>query len=214
MIVTYYGGEMVKMQLGDLVVACNPISKDSKLKAARFGADLALVSLNHPDTNGVEQLGFGEKVPFVISGPGEYEIKDVFLKGFKTLSQYGGKDKINTVYTFSMDGMSICFLGALDSADSLGADAKESMEDIDLLFVPIGGEGVLDPAAAYKLAVQLEPKVIIPIHYGDVGVANALKTFLKEGGNEKAETVDKLTVKKKDLDGKTAQVIVLSPSNA
>ena len=52
---------------------------------------------------------------------------------------------------------------------------------VDILFVPIGGDGVLDPAQAYKLAVSLEPKLIIQMHYGDVGDKNALKTFLKEG---------------------------------
>ena len=67
MIVTYYGKQFFKVQLGDTVLAFNPISKDSKLKAARFGADVVLTSLNHADFNGVESVTYGEKTPFVIS---------------------------------------------------------------------------------------------------------------------------------------------------
>ncbi len=105
----------------------------------------------------------------------------------------------------------MCFLGALGS-EEIDSETKAALDDIDLLFVPIGGEGVLDAAKAYKLAVALEPKAI-PMHFGDVGDKNALKTFLKEGGEEKIQPIDKLTIKKKDLEGKAADIIVLSPTN-
>ena len=91
MIITHYGGEFFKIQFGDATLALNPVSKDSKLKPTRFGADVALVSLDDPDFNGVDQIGFGEKMPFIISGPGEYEINGIFIQGF---SSVGGKDKI------------------------------------------------------------------------------------------------------------------------
>ena len=116
---------------------------------------------------------------------------------------------INTLYLLSLDGIKICFLGALNSAE-LSPEIMESIEDIDILFVPIGGEGVLDASSAYKLAVKLEPKVIIPMHFGDVGNKNALKTFLKEGGEESTKAEEKLTLKKKDLEGKEGDIIVLT----
>ena len=82
------------------------------------------------------------------------------------------------------------------------------MELIDILFVPVGGDGVLTPAQAYKIAVSIGPKIIIPVHYGDIGSTDALKAFLKEAGeNPKPEA--KLTLKKKDLEGKDADVVVL-----
>lgn len=210
MIITGYGHEFFKIQFGDLVVAFNPISKDSKLKGSRFGADIALLSINTPETNGIEQLSFGEKKPFVISGPGEYEIKDVFIKGFA-----GGKskdNKLNTIYFISLEGMSICFLGALPSKDDISTDAKSALESVDILFVPIGGDGVLTASEAYKLAVSIEPKIMIPIHYRDDAAGKAaLKTFIKEG--EGGEELEKLTLKKKDLEGKDGDIVVLS-SNA
>jgi L-ascorbate metabolism protein UlaG (beta-lactamase superfamily) len=82
-------------------------------------------------------------------------------------------------------------------------------EKIDLLFVPIAGDGVLSPADAYKLAVQFEPKLIIPI--GHDTSKDALKMFLKEAG-EDTKPVEKLTIKKKDIEGKEGEVVVLSSS--
>jgi len=207
MIITYLGGESVKVQFGDTTLAFNPISKDSSLKAAKFGADIALVSLNHPDMNGVDQVSFGDKKAFAVTGPGEYEVKGVFIKGHASESSYGGEKRINTIYTVELEGMNICYLGALGDAQ-LPKDADEAIDDVDVLFVPIGGDGVLGATDAYKLAVSIGPKIIIPIHYGDIGGKDALKAFLKEAG-ESPKPEPKLTLKKKDLEGKEADVVLL-----
>jgi L-ascorbate metabolism protein UlaG (beta-lactamase superfamily) len=208
MIITYQGVEFFKVQFGDTILAFNPISKESKFKPTRFFADVALVSTNHADFNGVENLSYNGKDPLVISGPGEYETKGVFIKGFQSKSNYGGKEKINTVYTVVLEGMTLCFLGAL-ADEKLSPEFMEAIEDIDVLFLPIGGEGVLDPVKANKLAVTLEPKIIIPMHYDEVGVVGSLKKFLKESGEEAVKPVDKLTLKKKDLEGKEGEVVIL-----
>ena len=86
MIITYQGGEFFKVQFGNTTLAFNPISKDSKLNSSRFGADIALITMNHQDFNGIEQVSHGDVKPFVISGPGEYETKGVFIKGFLSKS--------------------------------------------------------------------------------------------------------------------------------
>jgi hypothetical protein len=207
MVINFLGGEFVKIQFGDTILAFNPVSKDSKLPTAKFGADIVLVSLNHPDMNGADQVSFGDKKAFAITGPGEYEVKGVFIKGHASESGYDGEKRINTIYTVSLEGMNICFLGALGQTE-LPKEADEAIDEVDILFVPIGGAGVLEPAAAYKLAISISPKLIIPIHFGDLGGKDALKAFLKEAGESpKAET--KLTLKKKDLEGKEAEVVVL-----
>ncbi|HEY9480944.1 MAG TPA: MBL fold metallo-hydrolase [Candidatus Paceibacterota bacterium] len=209
MIITYQGGAFFKVQFGDITLAVNPVSKDSKkFKASRFGADVALVSANDPDMNGVDQVSFGEKQAFIAQGPGEYEVKDVFIKGFKSETKYGMPDdesRINTIYTVSLEGMNLCFLGAL-STKELPSEVAESIDDIDILFVPIGAPGTLLPADAAKLAVKLEPKLVIPVYFGDNA---ALKAFLKESGEEAQKSQDKLTIKKKDLEGKEGDVMVL-----
>jgi hypothetical protein len=207
MIITYLGGEFVKVQFGDTILAFNPISKDSSLKSSKFGADIVLSTINHSDMNGLDQVSFGDKKAFAITGPGEYEIKGVFIKGLQANSNYGGEKRMNTIYTVTLEGMNICFLGALNETE-LPKEADEAIDDVDILFVPIGGEGVLDPAKAYKLAVTISPKIIIPIHYGEIGTKDALKLFTKEAGENPGPVV-KLTLKKKDIEGKEAEVVIL-----
>ena len=200
MIITYHGVDFFKVSFGDTTIAINPISKSSKLKSSTFGSDITLISLNSPEHNGADITSRGDKESFLINGPGEYEVSGVFIKGFLSKSNYGGEERINTIYTVSLEGINLCFLGALGDKD-LSPQTKEAIDGIDILFVPVGGEGVLDPAVAHKLAVQFEPKIIIPSHHGDVGVNNSLKMFLKEAGEEGIKPVDKLTIKKKDLEG-------------
>ena len=200
MIVSYHGAECFKISQGDLTLALNPISKDSEFKPSRFGADIPLITTNIPDFSGRDQTSRGDKESFVIAGPGEYEIKGVFIKGF--ISE-GPAKKINTIYLISFEGMNLCFLGAL-SNPVLPDETLEAIEDVDILFVPIGVSGTLDPVSAYKLAVSLEPSVIIPMYYSK----QALEKFIKEGG-DKVESLDKFVVKKKDLEGKESEIIVL-----
>ena len=211
MIITYFGEQFFKIGQGEMVLAFNPVSKNAKSDvSAHFGSDIAFVTTNHPLFNGVEQLSHGEREPFIISGPGDYEIKEVFVKGVMSKALVSNKDYINTIYLFTLDNIKVAFLGALSSGD-LSKETQEVIDSPDILFIPIGGknfsEGVslLDPKEAAKLALLFESKLIIPMSYDD----SSLKTFLKELGEEKAEVVDKLTLKLKDLDGKEGEVIVL-----
>lgn len=208
MVITHHGAEFFKVAFGDTTLAVNPISKDSKLKGARFGADVALVSLDDPDMNGAAEVAYGERQPFVIAGPGEYEVKGVAIKGFLSSSTYRGKERVNTIYFITLEGMNLCFLGALVDKN-LPQEAREAFEDIDILFVPVGGDGVLTPAEAHNISILLEPKLVIPMHYEGVGEKGALAAFLKEEGAD-AQPVDKLTLKKKDVEGKEGEVVVLS----
>ncbi len=205
MIITYYGKQFFKIEQGKMVLAFNPVSKSSKTGInAKFGADVAFITTNHPDYNGVEQLSFGERSPFVLSGPGDYEVKEILIKGVLSHASIDGKEYINTIYSFSVDNINLVFLGALQDGE-LSKDAREAINSSDILFVPVGGVGMLDAKSAAKLASTLEPKLIIPMDYD----AASLKAFLKEAGEEKAEVVDKITLKLKDLDGKEGEVLVL-----
>jgi L-ascorbate metabolism protein UlaG (beta-lactamase superfamily) len=137
----------------------------------------------------------------------------VFSVGIPSVSTYDSKvNRINTVYALQFEGMNILFAGALNEK-KLNGEALDSMDSVDILFVPIGGDGVLDAAGALSLANSLEANVIIPIHYEDISGINpkeALKTFLKEAGQEDAEVMDKFTIKKKDLAGYKGKVVVLA----
>ena len=211
MIITYDGVESVKVSHGDLTIAINPISKESKFKLANFGSDIVLITANHPDFNGVETATRQGKEPIVIKGPGEYEVCGMFVRGFASKTVHGGQERINTVYTFELDGIKVGFFGAISDKE-LDSSAKAEIGDLDVVFVPIGGDDVLGGEDSYKIAIKREPKIIIPIHFGSVGQKDALTKFLKEADSSGLKPVDKLTLKRKDLLNKTGEVVVLNPS--
>lgn len=167
MVITYLGNDVYRMQFGETTLT--------------FGEELKVKN----STNS-----------FTITGPGEYEVGGVFIKGL--LSE--GKDKINTIYTASLENMNITFLGGLTNT-TLSADAMEELESVDILFVPLD---TLEANKAHKFAVSLEPHIVIPMRFNDT----TLKAFLKESGAQN-KTENKLTLKRKDLDGKKVEVIVL-----
>lgn len=213
MVITHHGGQCFKVTFGDLTLVFDPISKGGTLPAVRFGADIALVSRNHPDMNGVAEVTYGEKEPFAITGPGEYEYGGVTVQGFLTHSGYGikkdEKEAMNTVYAVKLEGMTLVHLGALSDAQ-LPPEAKEGIDEIDVLFVPVGGDGVLNSAQAAKLATMLEPRIIIPMHWSGMGEPKALESYLKEEGGS-TEKSDKLTLKKKDALDKDGDIMVITP---
>jgi L-ascorbate metabolism protein UlaG (beta-lactamase superfamily) len=227
MVITHHGGQCFKVTFGDTTIVFDPIAKGATLPAVKFGADIALVSRNHPDMNGVDEVTYGDpssssgrgKIPFAITGPGEYERQGIVVRGFLSKSEYGlpkGKaEAINTIYSVELEDMTLVHLGALSDVE-LSKEAREGIDEIDVLFVPVGGDGVLSPEGAYKLANSLEPKMIIPMHWslpaqaGGTGEAKALDAFLKAAGG-KGDKADKLTLKKKDLAGLEGSILTLTP---
>lgn len=209
MIITYHGKQFFKLQLGDTTLAFNPISKDSSFtdKPARFGADVVFVTMPDPDFAGVDTVTYGEKKPFVIDGPGNYEVSDMYVQAFGIPTQKKGKPAMNTAYALEFDGMDIVFLGHLQSRD-IPQEMRESLEKADIVFVPIGGKDTLSALDAYKLAMSFEPHIVIPMDYGHDQEKGSLDEFIKEGGGNATRT-EKLTIKAKDLTGKQGDIIVL-----
>ncbi|MDP3955782.1 MAG: MBL fold metallo-hydrolase [bacterium] len=208
MIITYHKRALVKVSHGDTTLAFNPISKDSTEKPVKFGADLVFVAINHPDYNGVENATYGEKEPFVIDGPGEYEVNDVFVRGVGTLVQIGKKSYLNSIFTARLEDISVCHLGALNDKEAISSEAREKLGSVDVVLVRISGDGALSPSSAHKMATELEPSFIIPLYDGD---QEALLQFLKEEGKggSAIEPQEKLVLKKSDVGG-DSQVVVLT----
>lgn len=205
MVISYFGGQCFKVSFGDTTLAFNPISKKSKLEATKFGSDVAFVSLWHSDFNGVEQVTHGNKEPFIVDGPGEYEIGTVTARGFGVKTTYDKKEMFNTIYQVQLEDMNIVFLGALGDIE-IDPKILGELSDIDILFLPIGGGDLLSVPQASKLAVKLEAKLIIPMHYDEA----TLKLFLKEEGVEHLKPVDKLTLKRKEVSAMSGEVVVLA----
>lgn len=208
MIITYHKEGFIKVQQGDLVVAFNPVSREIDPKATRFGADLCLVSLNNPSFNGCESVTFGNKEPFIINGPGEYEIDGIFVYGYPS---EGADGQINTIFTTEIDNIRLCHMGALANP-VLDPKTIEEIGGVDVLFMPVVGGAVLAPKDAAKLATSLEPKLVIPLMYEGSKGEESLKIFNKEIGGNAENRVDKLTIKRKDIEGKEDEVIIIQAS--
>jgi len=196
MVITYYGASCFKVQSGETVLVFDPPAKDSKFKSPRFQANVVFVNTNSEDYNGWENITakVEGKDLFVVDGPGEYEIGDIFVKGFN--------DGVNAVYFVQCEGISLCHTGALETKE-LNAEAKEAITGVDILFVPVRNEEDIQSVAT--LIGQIEPKIIIPMHYEQAD----LKKFLKEEDSGDIKPIDKFTFKKKELEGKKAEIVVL-----
>lgn len=213
MVITHHGGQCFKVTLGGLTLVFDPVAKGGSLPSVRFGADIVLISRDHANMNGVEEVTYGDKVPFVVAGPGEYERQGVVIQGFLSKSLYGlakgAAEAVNTIYSVQLEDMTLVHLGALSDAESV-KEVREGIDAVDVLFVPVGGDGVLSPDEAYKLAMSFEPKIIVPMHWQGIGESKALEAFLKKAGSS-GEKSDKLTLKKKDLVGLEGSILVITP---
>jgi L-ascorbate metabolism protein UlaG (beta-lactamase superfamily) len=207
MIATYHGQLSLKLQMGDTTIAINPISKDSGKKVTRFGSDICLVSANLDICNGTDQVENAGRAPFVIKGPGEYEVKGITFKGvetkFKWKAENDSSEKINTSYLFVFDNIKICVLGVVN--EKLSAELRDAISNCDLLILPVCEGTFLSAHDAVVVANNLEPKMVIPVGFDD----KTLPIFLKEAGAVGLQAIEKLTIKKKDLEGKEGVIVTL-----
>jgi L-ascorbate metabolism protein UlaG (beta-lactamase superfamily) len=187
------------------------------LKLPNLSADIALVTHDHKDHNNVKDV---KGTPFIIDGPGEYEVKEVFIQGIPAFhDDKEGKEKgQNTIYLIEAEGIRFCHLG--DLGQKLLTDEQlEKIDGVDVLMIPVGGEYTIDFAAAQKIIGQIDPKIIIPMHFSLPGPKGTPKMklddvskFLKAMGKPSVTPVDKLVVKDSTLPKEGAmEIVVLQP---
>lgn len=184
-------------------------------KMPRVSADIVTVSHQHQDHNNVSAITgtTRKKEPFVISGPGEYEILGVFVFGVSSFhdEEKGAKRGQNTIYVINIDGMRLVHLG--DLGHTLDDKQLEEVNGADILFIPVGGTYTIDPKVAIEVIGQIQPKIIIPMHYKttdlnpDFGIEITVDDFLKEIGVE-AKPIKKLTISRDKLP-EEREVVVL-----
>jgi len=186
----------------DLVT--DPYSPASGLKLPRnLAADIVTVSHDHPNHNYLDGVGGN---PFVMKSPGEVEEKGIFVYGIRSIAHEDGKETSNTLFRFEVGDISIAHLG--DISHDFTDEELEELKDIDILLLPVGAK----IKEAVKIANELQPRIIIPMHYrlpdlkGDFLPPDK---FLKEIG-AKSETLPKLKIAKKDLPQDEMKVIVLT----
>lgn len=186
--------------------------KITNLKGPKdFSADVVLRTHDHPDHNYFAELT-GE--PVLVEGPGEYEVKNITIVGIPTFHDKtnGSERGRNTVYNLHLDGLSIVHLG--DLGHLLTEDQLTEIGTTDILMVPVGGHYTIDSKEASEVVAQLEPRIIIPMHYAIDGHnpnLTGVDPFLKEMGVENPTPAPKLSITKDKLPDEP-QVVVLTKS--
>ncbi|MFH1423605.1 MAG: MBL fold metallo-hydrolase [Candidatus Nealsonbacteria bacterium] len=188
----------------------DPFDETTGLKVPSVAADILLITHDHHDHNNKKAI---KGQPFLIDGPGEYEVKEVFIQGIPSFhDEEGGKKRgSNTIYTMELEEMRLCHLGDFGQKE-LTEDQLELIGDIDVLMIPVGGEFTIDAKGATHVISQIEPKIVIPMHYALPKLKTKLDEvdkFLKEIGKKSVVPQPKLLIKKKDLPLET-QVVVLT----
>jgi len=197
---------------GQVNIVIDPYSEDIGLKVPKLEADVLLVSHQHHDHNNVKAVGGN---PFLIQGPGEYEIKEVFVQGIPAFhdSSSGKERGTNTIYTIEAEDLKLCHLGDLGQKE-LTPEQIEKIGGVDILMIPVGGVFTISAKEAVKIMSQIEPSIIIPMHYQLPKLRiklDGIDKFFKVMGIKKLESLPKLSIKKKDISPEEARIIVLNP---
>lgn len=178
-------------------------------RLSKINTSIVTISHNHPGHNNYAAVGGS---PRVVRGPGEYEISDVLITGISSFhdAKRGQEYGRNTIYVIHMEDVTICHLG--DLGHTLLEDQLEEVADADVLLVPIGGQHTLNTAQAAEVVNQVEPRIVIPMHYQPATAdgPDPLQKFCKEMGIESMESQPKLVVTRSNLPSET-QVVLLSP---
>jgi len=204
MVINYYGLAYFKIETKNATLALNPFSKDEELKIERvpkFKADICLISKDDKKFNNFKIF---EGNPLILKEPGEYEVKDIFIKGLADFYS----DFSNTIFEIKAEGINLLNLGVFKNS-KLTQDTLSKISEIDILIVPIGKEA-LEAKEAISVINSLEPKIIIPINLASNQKTKneAIENFIKEI-SLKSETLDKLSIKKSDLSTDEQKIIIL-----
>ncbi len=206
--IDWFGHACFRLRGREGTVITDPYSKELGLSFARPRGDIVTISHAHPGHSFAQGVK-GE--PKVIEGPGEYEIKNIFITGVPTAhDKKGGKERgTNTVYVFDLDGLTICHLGDLGHVPT--QPQAEALGNVNVLLVPVGGVSTISAGEAAEIVSMLEPQIVIPMHFFHPDLKFKLDTaakFFKEMGIKASDPVASLKVTKDSLPKETEVVLL------
>lgn len=218
--IQYYGHSCFKLTTKpagrateDIAVFFDPFDKEIGLRPPQGQADVVFVSHDHHDHNNVSAIK-GE--PVVIDAPGEYSVKGINVIGTDSFHDNveGAERGHSTIFILEVEDLKICHLG--DLGCDLSGKQLEEIDGVDVLFIPVGGKYTLDGKKAAELVRKVEPAIVIPMHYkipGSTVDVDDEKVFCSAMGNCPKEKTAKLNIKKKDLEGKSMETVLMDSTN-
>ncbi|MFH1112003.1 MAG: MBL fold metallo-hydrolase [Patescibacteria group bacterium] len=214
--IEWFGQSCIKIQTkpgpnGEVTVIFDPFDPAKVgLKLPKLSGDIVAITHDHFDHNYLAGVS-GDY--FLIKGPGEYEVKQTFIYGIPGFhDNTGGSERGPiTMYLLESEGMLLAHMGDLGQTQ-LTDEQLEQLEGVDILILPVGGVYTIDAKQAVEIISQIEPRIVIPIHYALPGSKiklDNLDKFLKVMGIKNSEAVAKFKISKKDLPVEETKVIVL-----
>jgi len=212
MLISHIGHACFKIQdksgPDGITVVTDPFDKQIGLKAPNFEANIITVSHDHYDHNNTKALRGN---PYIINSAGEYDTEGVMIEGIESYhdNDKGEKRGINVIYRIEIDNIAIVHLG--DLGHVLNDKQLEKIVGTDILFVPVGGKYTLDAKKAVEVIAQIEPRIVIPMHYKTkdlkINDIDSVENFIKEIGiNPTKES--KLKISKKDLPQEDMELVI------
>ena len=201
--INYLGHSCFKIKSKNTALITDPFDQYIGFSMPSTKADIITISHEHKDHNCLKKI---EGNPFIIRAPGEYEIAEVSVFGLRTFHDKvkGAERGRNTIYSIRTEEISLCHLG--DLGHKLSDKQLEEVNGVDVLFVPIGGIYTLDSKEAVEVVNQVEPKIVIPMHYRTPDHDKTkfkqmadLNGFLEEIGVLEARKENKLVISKVSL---------------
>jgi L-ascorbate metabolism protein UlaG (beta-lactamase superfamily) len=206
--ITWLGHSCFRLRDKQATLITDPYSPDLGYSLGKQSADVVTLSHKHPGHSFVEGISGNPKV---VKGPGEYEISNTLIIGVSTFhdNEKGVKRGKNSAYLIEVNEVSICHLG--DLGHVLTDDQVEELGNVDVLLLPVGGVSTINGSVGAEIVRQLEPKIVIPMHYKTAAIKRNLEPvdgFLKEIGAHDINPQAKLSVTKSSLP-LSMQVILL-----
>ncbi|OGN16906.1 MAG: hypothetical protein A3C88_00470 [Candidatus Yanofskybacteria bacterium RIFCSPHIGHO2_02_FULL_50_12] len=209
MTISWYGHSCFRIEAKEGSILTDPFSKEIGLRPPKIKDDVVLVSHQHYDHNNIEDVN---SEAFIIQNPGEYEKQGISILGIQSFhdNTNGSERGLNTIYVIKAEEMTLCHLG--DLGHKLTDHQIEEIGDVDILMIPVGGNYTIGPKEAVEVISQIEPKIIIPMHYKIPGLTveiDGSEKFVKELGLT-PETVDKYKIAKKLLPAEEVKLVMFN----
>ena len=210
---SWLGHACFRLRGRDVTIISDPYESDGLgFPPLALRADVVTISNDHPHHAGLSGI---EGRPRVLRGPGEYEIGGALIWGVRTArpaDAAGSRPVKNTAFIVQLEDLTVCHLGDLARAP-LSAEELTHIKDADVLLVPVGGNCTINASQAAEVVAQVEPKLIVPMHYATDETRGQLaldevERFCKELGATEATPRPRLSITPTSLPAEPTVVLM------